>query len=96
MLAADVIVDFLAPGEKEWSLPGQSLSSGWTSLPAHPRNNGPAGANEVFVDGSVSWCQPAGMRCYYSYSAGSRYFYFYQEDLGPAQPVASAFSAFPK
>jgi len=96
MLAADLVVNFASFPSTQWTLPAQPLDSGWVSLPAHIKAGAPAGANEVFVDGSVAWCLPQTMKCYYSYSAGSRYFFFYQDDLGPAQKFAANFKAFPQ
>jgi hypothetical protein len=94
MVAADVVVSLTAPSNPTWTETPVKLNSGWVSLPAHRSGNKPAGANEVFVDGSVSWYKAESMKCFYN--GGGRYFYFYQEDLGPASAVASAFSTFPK
>jgi prepilin-type N-terminal cleavage/methylation domain-containing protein len=81
MLAGDVVVNFSALPTYTWSLlPTPALSSGWTSLPAHRKGNWPAGGNEVFADGSVSWIRAQMMRNYYT--GNGRNFYFYQEDLG--------------
>jgi prepilin-type N-terminal cleavage/methylation domain-containing protein len=86
MLAADVIVNFTTQPIYTWSLlPTPALSSGWTSLPAHRKGgNTPAGGNEVFADGSVSWIRAQMMRNFYT--GNGRNFYFYQEDLGKFPP----------
>jgi prepilin-type N-terminal cleavage/methylation domain-containing protein len=95
MLAADLVIDFATPPQHQWSLANQPPSSGWTSLPAHKKaGDAPAGANELFVDGSASWIRPEQMRCYYNGGSG-RYFFFYQQDLGRAQSQANNFSQFP-
>ena len=53
------------------------------SLPAHKKNgNRPAGGNEGFVDGSVSWNLSETMYNFYSANGATRNFYFYQSDLG--------------
>lgn len=93
MLAADLVVDFTAPPGKEWTLPGQTPSSGWISLPVHARNGAAAGGNELFADGSVAWVQAQQMKNFYT--GNGRYFFFYQSDLGAAQSLVNNFSAFP-
>ena len=89
MLAADVVAQ---PDGSDWTMPGTDSPdnlSGWSYLPAH-RDSGlhPAGANEVFADGSARWIQTKGiMRFLHSWADPSdpspRRLYFYQEDLGP-------------
>jgi prepilin-type N-terminal cleavage/methylation domain-containing protein len=98
MLASDVVIDFVKPPgigfDSSLSVsPTPGPSSGWYALPAHRKGKKPAGANEVFVDGSVSWANALTMRNYYT--GNGRYFFFYQDDLGPAQPLATAFFAMP-
>ena len=86
MLAGDLIVNFATQPTYTWSyLPVPELSSGWTTLPAHRKGDGPAGGNEVFADGSVSWVRAQMMHNFYT--GNGRNFYFYQEDLGKF-PVA--------
>jgi prepilin-type N-terminal cleavage/methylation domain-containing protein len=83
MLAADVVVNLATPPTYTWGDTSQPANSGWTSLPAHKKGNSPAGGNEVFADGSVSWVQATKMYCVYCYTgAGGRYFYFYQDNWG--------------
>jgi prepilin-type N-terminal cleavage/methylation domain-containing protein len=95
MLAADAVVDFATPPTAQWSLtPAPPPSSGWTALPAHKQGNVAVGGNELFVDGSASWINTRQMRSYYN--GGGRYFFFYQSDLGPAQPILNSFSPFPQ
>lgn len=93
MLAADVIVDFAAPPAQQWTLAGQTPSSGWYALPAHVIGGRAAGGNELFADGSGSWIRVQQMFNYYQ--GGGRYFFFYQSDLGPAQSQANNFTAMP-
>ena len=79
MLAADLVI---RTGAAQWTDPTATLSTGTTTLPAHKAKSGlPAGGNEVFTDGSVSWVKAATMYNFYS-GTGSRNFYFYQQDLG--------------
>ena len=85
MLAADVVLWFqITSGGKAWGDPQATAASGFVSLPVHHHGNAPAGGNELFADGSVSWIQAQQMYCFYgTSSSGGRYFYFYQSDLGP-------------
>lgn len=93
MLAADAIVDFDAPPTQQWTLAGQTPSSGWYALPAHVKGGRAAGGNELFADGSGSWIQAQQMFNYYQ--GGGRYFFFYQADLGPAQSPVNKFTPMP-
>jgi prepilin-type N-terminal cleavage/methylation domain-containing protein len=80
MLAADLVINLAAPPKYMWGYPSQPANSGWAGLPAHKRGKLPAGGNEVFADGSVSWIDARQM--YGIYTGPSRYFYFYQKDWG--------------
>lgn len=52
-------------------------------MPAHKRTgNLPAGANEVFADGSARWIKSQYLMFLSSWWVGEREPYFYQEDLG--------------
>lgn len=96
MLAADVIVDFAAPPAQVWTLitsPPQTPSSGWYALPTHVKTGRAAGGNELFADGSGSWIKAQQM--YNFYQGPTRYFFFYQSDLGPAQSSANSFTQMP-
>jgi len=82
MLAADMVTHFTyltdPPG---WGDPKVPLNNGLTSLPAHMRSGMiPAGANEVFVDGSSTWIKSGNLLNLYT--GGARDLYFYQDDLG--------------
>ena len=56
--------------------------SGWANLPAHrTRDMKPAGANEVFVDGSGRWIKGNQLLFIHTWTA-PRELYFYQDDLG--------------
>ncbi len=99
MLAADVVINLATPPAHVWGDPSQPANSGWASLPAHKRAGGlPAGGNELFADGSVSWIDARQM--YGVYTGPARYFYFYQDDWGTgtaAQLISlGAISQFPK
>jgi prepilin-type N-terminal cleavage/methylation domain-containing protein len=94
MLAADLIMDFVTPPAQQWSLtPAPTPNNGWYGLPTHARSGRAAGANELFADGSGSWIKVQQMFNYYQ--GPSRYFFFYQSDLGPAQSPANNFSPMP-
>lgn len=98
MLAADVVLYFsTSSGAKAWGDPQADPASGFVSLPAHRQaGNTPAGGNEVFADGSVSWILAGQMYCFYGTSAADgRYFYFYQSDLGPMNVPLSAIYRYP-
>jgi prepilin-type N-terminal cleavage/methylation domain-containing protein len=91
MLAADLILDFTtSSGSVAWGDPTQPPDSGFSNLPAHKNGGLPAGGNELFADGSVSWYNAIQMYNFYGTSAaGQREFYFYQDDLGSLAPVAA-------
>ena len=56
--------------------------SGWANLPAHrTRDLKPAGANEVFIDGSARWIKGNQLLFIHTWTA-PRELYFYQDDLG--------------
>jgi prepilin-type N-terminal cleavage/methylation domain-containing protein len=82
MLAADLVVQL---NNSAWTDPSAATYSGTYGLPAHKKGNTamPAGGNEVFVDGSVSWYKSTQMMNLYSANGVSSYnFFFYQDDLG--------------
>jgi len=100
MLAADLVINLAALPAHVWGDPSQPANSGWASLPAHKSSGArPAGGNEVFADGSVSWIDARQMYGIYSYAGSSRYFYFYQDNWGTGTAAslisASAISQFP-
>jgi prepilin-type N-terminal cleavage/methylation domain-containing protein len=84
MLAADLVLYFqITSGAMAWGDPQAAADSGYVSLPVHRHGNAPAGGNELFADGSVSWIRAQQMYNFFTYTgAGGRYFYFYQSDLG--------------
>ena len=66
-----------------WSDANEKVPSGFSNLPAHKNRAGlPAGGNELFADGSVSWIKANQMYFIHSWSPGSRQIYFWQSDLG--------------
>ena len=80
MLAADLVVQL---NGLAWNDPTAATYAGTYALPAHKKGNLPAGANEVFADGSVSWYNSSKLLNLYDASGASAYaFYFYQDDLG--------------
>jgi prepilin-type N-terminal cleavage/methylation domain-containing protein len=85
MLAADLVAQPNGVGTG-WSFPN-TPGSGWSALPAHKTSSGtlPAGANEVFIDGSAGWIKANVMLFIHSWS-NARPLYFYQEDLGALEP----------
>jgi prepilin-type N-terminal cleavage/methylation domain-containing protein len=94
MLAADVVLYFATTsGANAWGDPQAVPASGFVSLPVHHHGNTPAGGNELFADGSVSWINAEQMFCFYGTTAANgRYFYFYQSDLGSMiYPLGSIF-----
>jgi prepilin-type N-terminal cleavage/methylation domain-containing protein len=81
MLAADLV---LATANNVWTDPtATDPSDGTYALPAHKKGSSPvpAGGNEVFADGSVSWVLAANMMNLYT-PESDRMFYWYQSDLG--------------
>ena len=82
MLAADVVVNLATPPAYMWGDATQPPNSGWTSLPAHKAGGLPAGGNEVFADGSVSWTDARDMYNVYSANNSTRNFYFWQSNWG--------------
>ena len=98
MLAADLVINLAAPPTHTWGGSDSTYppNNGWTGLPAHRNGNQPAGGNEVFADGSVSWVKAEMMHNFYSANGSTRNFYFYQEDLGKFPLPMSAVPQFPK
>ena len=82
MLCADLVAE---PGglDNTWWDPSGNPS--WANLPAHTDGslNRPAGANEVFIDGSARWIttKDGNMVFYHSWGGVSRALFFYQTDL---------------
>ena len=98
MLAADVVINLATPPVYDWGDNTQPPTSGWANLPAHKTGSLPAGGNEVFADGSVSWVDARDMISIYT--GPSRYFYFWQSNWGTGQAgqliTAGAINQFPK
>jgi len=80
MLASDLVIKLNTA--TLWSDPAAAANGGTVSLPAHKKGTLPAGGNEVFADGSVSWNKAETMYNFYSANGGTRNFYFHQDDLG--------------
>jgi len=84
MLCADLVAE---PGglNNTWYYPGMAPEGDWGALPAHTDGhlNHPAGANEVFIDGSARWIttKNGNFVFYHSWGGISRALFFYQEDL---------------
>jgi prepilin-type N-terminal cleavage/methylation domain-containing protein len=82
MLCADTFAQM----NGAWSVAGVAAGSGISDLPAHKKGSSglPAGGNENFVDGSVSWFNSSQMANLHSASGAYQYnFYFHQDDWGP-------------
>ena len=83
MVAADLVE---RPDGVNWGDP--SWSGGWQNLPAH-RNSGslvPAGANELFIDGSARWVKAKGTLRFIHLWVVNRELYSFQDDLGELEP----------
>jgi prepilin-type N-terminal cleavage/methylation domain-containing protein len=95
MLCADLVGE-PAGLNNTWYFPNMAPTGDWGALPAHIDGGDvdhPAGANEVFIDGSARWIKAQGnMRFYHSWGGISRALFFYQEDLdsywGPRMATA--------
>ncbi len=86
MLASDLV---LSTGLNQWSdATATAPQDGTYALPAHKRGSVPAGGNELFADGSVSWVKAGNMYNLYS-PTGTRIFYWYQDDLGALNQYAA-------
>jgi prepilin-type N-terminal cleavage/methylation domain-containing protein len=86
MLAADLVLSVAA---NQWTDPGAtSLNDGTVSLPAHHKGQMPAGGNELFADGSVSWVKAGTMMNLYT-PESDRMFWWYQGDLGALAQYAA-------
>jgi prepilin-type N-terminal cleavage/methylation domain-containing protein len=87
MLASDLVIKLGSVWGDDVAF--AATTNGWHNLPAHKRAGGllPAGGNEVFTDTSVQWIKSGDMINLYSYVAGGRYFYFYQDELGAAAGI---------
>ena len=83
-----------------WGDATQPANSAWTGLPAHKAGGLPAGGNEVFADGSVSWVDARDMYNVYSANNSTRNFYFWQSNWGTGQAGqlinAGSINQFPK
>jgi hypothetical protein len=59
-------------------------------MPAHKDSESfPAGANEVFIDGSARWVMADTMTYLHSWNPSTATLYFYQDDLGQLEPRRS-------
>ena len=77
-LAADLVVR--AKGAPWGTFTDTRDNDIFTGAPPHAKTGGfPAGANEVFVDGSVSWIKAKDLRFLHSWDAANRSCYFYQD-----------------
>ena len=86
MLAADFNAKFdgAVANWNQTSTAGQT--NAFDNQPRHPgRDMKPAGANEVFIDGSARWIKGQDLLFIHTWSS-PRELYFYQEDLGALEP----------
>ena len=69
----------------------------WANLPAHKGGGArvPAGANEVFIDGSAQWIKAQGKMLFIHSWSTARELYFYQEDLGALEPYRAQLKVVP-
>jgi len=60
----------------------------YTGIPSHldPRWDGPAGGNQTYMDGSVSWVQFKDMVRIHSWNTGRREAFGWQDDWGEYTP----------
>lgn len=91
-LAADVII---RSGTLPW---GRFDPSGdrdiFDGVPPHRQSSLPAGANQVFADGSTRWVKAGDLRRLHSWSVSGRLAYFYQDRVDfPAALLAQVDSA---
>jgi prepilin-type N-terminal cleavage/methylation domain-containing protein len=88
-LAADLV---LRANPNPWGVFTDARDSDiFEGSPAHHgvRSSYPAGANEVFVDGSTRWLKVDKLRYLHSWAA-DRWCFFWQDDYPPTLPVNSA------
>jgi prepilin-type N-terminal cleavage/methylation domain-containing protein len=80
MIAADLVVKL---NNTSWTDTAAAQNSGTYGLPAHKKTGGlPAGANEVFLDGSTSWYKSSQLiNLYHANGANTYDMYFCQDDL---------------
>jgi prepilin-type N-terminal cleavage/methylation domain-containing protein len=83
MLCADLVAEPNGLNNTWWDPAG---NPSWADLPAHRdtgSKNHPAGANEVFIDGSARWItsKNGNLVFYHSWGGIQRALFFYQEDL---------------
>ena len=83
MLCADLVAEPNGLNNTWYDTTG---NPGWADLPAHKdtgSRNHPAGANEVFIDGSARWITTKNGKFvfYHSWGGTGRPLFFYQEDL---------------
>jgi len=84
MLAADVVGQAGGISSGNWAP--------WSQMPAH-KDSGklPAGANEVFIDGSARWIKAKELMYLHSWQESTAALYIYQDDLGQLEPNRSRF-----
>ena len=66
----------------------------WNGMPAHKNGSKPAGANEVFIDGSVQWIKAEGTLMFLD-TRGTVPLYIYQDDLGVLESKRSSITVVP-
>jgi len=88
MLAADFTAKYDA--SKPWNQINFGGTNTFDNMPRHPtRELKPAGANEVFIDGSSRWIRGKDLLFLHTWNysaANGLEIYFYQEDLGALEP----------
>jgi prepilin-type N-terminal cleavage/methylation domain-containing protein len=90
-----------AQSKPTWMLAADVVAQGaggtwapWSGMPAHKNGSLPAGANEVFIDGSASWVKAKGTLVYV-HKRGSVPLFMYQDDLGVIESKRSSMTTVP-
>lgn len=83
MLAADMV----AYNGSSWAV--------WAEMPSHVNGSLPAGANEVFIDGSARWSKASQTLMYITKRGSGVQLYFTQDDLGALEPQRGALQTVP-
>jgi prepilin-type N-terminal cleavage/methylation domain-containing protein len=86
VMAADANIKVSLSGPYAWASKAISPTDprAWiyANIPPHPSGSNPAGGNEVFADGSATWCKFETMRHFETWPSalgGTAYVYWYQD-----------------
>jgi hypothetical protein len=78
VLAADANVKINNKWGAKGLAAGDTRSWVYANIPPHAKNGEPAGGNEVFADGSATWCKFETMHRFQTWD-NSKYVYWYQD-----------------